>query len=94
MALDIGQAWSVGPGFLRGLRRSSRRGRAICIMYGFIFMHFSGLQGGYNQLEASGGGWHSGAMHQWIPEKGSPPSPGHLPDQEVAQGSNMAKGEK
>ena len=31
MALDIGQAWSVGPGFLRGLRRSSRRGRAICI---------------------------------------------------------------
>ena len=33
MALDIGQAWSVGPGFLRGLRRSSRRGRAICITF-------------------------------------------------------------
>ena len=35
MALDIGQAWSVGPGFLRGLRRSSRRGRAICIIKDF-----------------------------------------------------------
>ena len=68
--------------------------KAILSLYGFIFMHFSGLQGGYNQLEASRGGWRSGAMHQWIPEKGSPPSPGHLPDQEVAQGSNMAKGEK
>ena len=47
-----------------------------------------------DEEDQSGGGWRSGAMHQWIPVKGSPPLPGQLPDQEVAQGSNMAKGEK
>ena len=42
----------------------------------------------------AGGGWRSGAMHQWIPEKGSPPHLVLFPDQEVALGSVPAWGER